>query len=1093
MENILLHRLAGGTIPLNSFEHQTTVTKAEQRKELMGVDTIVMTVRSFTPMSFYAGDYITVFGEQYTLNSLPKVVEGADGFYYDLVFEGVLYELRNAQYRDQDISGFATSSTFDYQCTIGQAVALIVTNANRSEGSEVWFYNIDSDSASELKNFANENCLSVLQRLCSEWKKEFYITQEDGAKTIHIVDSVGQSLSYSFEYGREGGLFEFTREYVADTRFTRLYAEGSQQNIPSTYRNYSRRLKLPLLAYNSATVYQKGQKCSYLGTTYEWIYSLGTSNKLPTNTTYWAVSNDDSRIQLSGITRHIEATKYFDDIKPEREGTISALGDNVFEFVDSGMDFDLMARVDGETTYLVAGNSAIVHFNTGGLAGYEFEILSYDHATKKFKIKEFADERGNKFPHATNAAFQMGINDKYVILNINLPQSYITAAENRLLAAAQTYFDNGTKQKAQFTIKVSEMFLQRQSGISGTTRVFECGDTVNVKSSRLGVDTNIRVQSFVRDVLNPYAYTLSLSDEVTVSIAQQLIEATDSHEKTISFGQLNDIGKQRRNWRTTEELVSMVETVQAEAILIGNDPSGQFQLTESVVFKPNYQTDINSFYASGGQLAHNYYLGATDGIWTISALTGADDLDSGVAFYLYVKASRTAGTAVYWLSETKIEALSDPNYYYFPVGILSSVINGARTFQATKGFTLITGDSIKTGRIANADESLIIDLDNKFIQGLIKFAASANSPFTTVDGGLILTQVLKMLNGSTESAGMAAKTDTNNVALWAGGTLAQAQMENPESNFGVTHSGNVWLKGIIEALSGGKIGGFNIHDNSLISGSMEFSEEAVELLADLLTPIPVTISHISSWENVWTTALRENQKLPTSTQNIVLANSSLLKFKVKARTSYVTRELSLNVFVKNSADVVVHSERFDLSLTYDTHTISAFLPSGTYYISAYIEIFHSRSFAADLAILGYESDTIITANGSPIKTKIGNDGFYTFMSAMSYLYFSESNGFSIKGDTDISGVLASGSVSVSGSTTNHTNTWGSKCNTGYITHMPGSNTYIVYHTAGSNYTVQLTGTYPDTIVSLIDKSNNQFTVQTNINNASFDYAIIGSN
>jgi hypothetical protein len=63
---------------------------------------------------------------------------------------------------------------------------------------------------------------------------------------------------------------------------------------------------------------------------------------------------------------------------------------------------------------------------------------------------------------------------------------------------------------------------------------------------------------------------------------------------------------------------------------------------------------------------------------------------------------------------------------------LSSVIDNIRSFQTTKGFTLITGDSIKTGSIKNNDESVIVDLDNGTIKGTLKFASGVDVK-TSVD------------------------------------------------------------------------------------------------------------------------------------------------------------------------------------------------------------------------------------------------------------------------------------------------------------------------------------------------------------------------
>lgn len=64
--------------------------------------------------------------------------------------------------------------------------------------------------------------------------------------------------------------------------------------------------------------------------------------------------------------------------------------------------FDLNAKgSDGSTLYLLGDVAAKVKFQTGQLAGYEFDIHSYDHATRTFVLKRFTDENGMVFPSAT--------------------------------------------------------------------------------------------------------------------------------------------------------------------------------------------------------------------------------------------------------------------------------------------------------------------------------------------------------------------------------------------------------------------------------------------------------------------------------------------------------------------------------------------------------------------------------------------------------------------------------------------------------------------------------------------------------------------
>src|SRR5690606_38114545 len=115
----------------------------------------------------------------------------------------------------------------------------------------------------------------------------------------------------------------------------------------------------------------------------------------------------------------------FENIYPTPTGAITAIGANELEFRDSTLDFDINDHL--------TGSSAVISFTSGQVSGREFTISSYNHATKTFVIHRAEDSAYSE--GVPNATLKPAVGDKYVLLNINLPQSYITANENRLLAA----------------------------------------------------------------------------------------------------------------------------------------------------------------------------------------------------------------------------------------------------------------------------------------------------------------------------------------------------------------------------------------------------------------------------------------------------------------------------------------------------------------------------------------------------------------------------------------------------------------------------------------------------------------------------------
>jgi hypothetical protein len=100
----------------------------------------------------------------------------------------------------------------------------------------------------------------------------------------------------------------------------------------------------------------------------------------------------------------------------------------------------------------------------------------------------------------------------------------------------------------------------------------------------------------------------------------------------------------------------------------------------------------------------------------------------------------------------------------------------------------------------------------------------------------------------------------------------------------------------------------------------------------------------------------------------------------------------------------------------------------------------------------------------------------------------------MKLDTDMPGVLASGSVTSGGW---NQNPWGAKKSTNNATYT-ATGIYDVPHNAGSIYQVQVTPTADNIECKVVSKSNNTFRVQVRSNSGtattgSFDYVIFGKN
>lgn len=443
---------------------------SEQSCKLLGEDIVKVFFESKTSINFNIGDYITVWGKTYTLNTFPVVRKIASRlFEYEATFEGKLYELSKVVFLDLDSSGVHMSHEFFVTGNIELFASLIENNLQRVYNLS-WFVTVIGLDTTETKtlSFSETNCQQALKQICEEFGCEYEITVNAGRDELILREMAGGSSGYNFEYGKGNGLYEIYRSLSTSNNLTtRLYPFGASKNLGANYRDYSPRLRLPELESGGNDYIEKIDN----------IASFGL----------------------------FERVVIFDDIFPEREGTVTGIGGSVYEFVDSGM-FDLNETENGNSKYLLDGIDAKISFRTGNLAGYEFVIANFNSGSKTFTINKYVDERGTAFPSENEPAFQIQPGDKYVILDIAMPESYIEDAEYRLSAKASEWLNKYSNQQVVYELTVDPLFA-RDNSIT-----FGVGDAVGVFDNDLGVNEQIRITEVVRSLVNEYEFKLKISD-----------------------------------------------------------------------------------------------------------------------------------------------------------------------------------------------------------------------------------------------------------------------------------------------------------------------------------------------------------------------------------------------------------------------------------------------------------------------------------------------------------------------------------------------------------------------------------------------------
>lgn len=699
MEQIIVRHPDGTTGLLTSRARKSGVTKAEQSITLLGADTVAITVKSATPLTFHLGDQIDVYGKTYTLNQLPGIKKtGNRNFEYTLTFEGVQYELIDVQFLLPDDT-VLDSFTGDLEDFLG----ILIGNLTRVYPGK-WVLGVfPANTEYKTLTYTEKNCLEVLQDLCEQYSTEFEITQANGVRTLNIK-TAGVNFPYTFRYGRTGGLYELTRQNINSKNVvTRLYVYGGSSNLGDKYR-YTR-LCLP----------GKAKNASYI--------------------------EDTAAIAAYGLK---ENTKIFDDIRPERYGEVTAAGSAYYAFKDATMNFDLNEKDSaGNTKWLIDGATAKVKFTTGNLAGYEFDIHKYDHATKEIQVVPFTDENGMKFPSETSAAFQFGVGDKYFFTDINLPDTYKTDAENKLLAEGNKAITEYSQPQVQYGLSIDENFIRQFAGELTVVNLFAVGDYIPVEDEDIGVNKSVRITAFTRDLLREYKYNITLGDSVTKTTITRVIEDLQKIDNVIEINDLADPSKARRNWKASQEVLANVfdpeghyysekiKPLSIETTMLAAGARSQQFVLQNTRFEPNYEGNPNTVKVVGGTLVH-YTIAETVKSWQLNTATFSN-LVSGTVYYIYARCQKT-GTAGNIVFDTVQRAADgDPIYYYFLVGSLSSTITDtdgkrpARLISLTYGATTINGRFITTGRIQSVDGQTYFDLDAGEIGGNIKFVSTDGS------------------------------------------------------------------------------------------------------------------------------------------------------------------------------------------------------------------------------------------------------------------------------------------------------------------------------------------------------------------------------
>lgn len=177
------------------------------------------------------------------------------------------------------------------------------------------------------------------------------------------------------------------------------------------------------------------------------------------------------------------------------------------KFIDTSIDFNINSQ-------LIGGAKAKVIFNTGDLAGREFEIYSYNNTDKEIDIITYTDDSDLTLP---NDILKPRVGDEYVLVNIKMPQEYIDNAEAELLEKATEYIDKYSQPNVIYRVSPHYPELRRRQ------KHVNLGDIIILIDEDFGIEFPTRILALTQKLNNEFEYSLEIGNQVTVSYFTQVM------------------------------------------------------------------------------------------------------------------------------------------------------------------------------------------------------------------------------------------------------------------------------------------------------------------------------------------------------------------------------------------------------------------------------------------------------------------------------------------------------------------------------------------------------------------------------------------
>lgn len=819
----------------------------------MGVDYIEFrSISSPVPIDWERGDFVDYYrtGLRYRLYSTPmpgKVARrgeyGGSFEYTNVQFHAATKELEIAPFRDlvprDNRIHFSTRpevSTYEDVYGIARRIQECMNdlfpNRWRIEVVETEDESLLS-LLHEVKEYSvsNGTCLDALSQIYDLWKNVGWIHTYDADNDVDVI-TIGranvrdeENTSDVFAYGKGNGLTSLKKAAANAGEFaTRLYIYGSDRNIQTRYYNSKdivdkdsvdiRNLMLPIESWGKTDGLPDARK-AFLQADDAIVAKYGL---IPRTVYFDGSEHEEIYPSIIGLTEGevraamIEAGNGDSSLlPPETDERIDKVlgcsqpydnGDK--DSVEATPTFLMAIRQLGfdlhEQGKLTDAGHAVISMKSGDCAGREFVVKSFDGGNRYPNIvleRYWDDSLGMGFP---NGIYRIEPDDEFVILDIPMPEYYISINEDRLLEAGEKLLADYTRVSAFYEPGINPIRI-KEGG-----KPLHPGMFMQVYDEDI-IDTEDKTDYVLIDTLNideaselPQ-YKVTLREEKRAAKTFSALEDMIEDAKEVTKDDVKQVRQYtERRFRSAQETLTMLQaafknfseginpvTVQTMGLLVG-DESLQFKFI-SIIGTSATPINIGIAYNKETKTLkvsrQSRLMHMTLGIDSITAPSsrGFDDYkrwampawESGVlddaekSYYFYARVPVDGTSGEFLLSDTSIGMNDESGYYHLLIGILNAEYADTREFVSLYGFTEILPARITTDKVVSADGNAVLDL----VEGLLTFGDkvglsasegaeenlriwagsekedSDNAPFRVYDNGKVFATLLHLLSGCT--------------------------------------------------------------------------------------------------------------------------------------------------------------------------------------------------------------------------------------------------------------------------------------------------------------------------------------------------------